>query len=219
MTIVLGSCCLVLTILIGNFAASLGNVATYRARAQLAADSAALAAAVEHTIGGTGRPEEAAQTYAAFNGASIVRCDCDGLTEIQVEAEVGGVTAEARATVDPERFGPASVAASDGLDRRLAAAVNRLLEATDGAVRFGSGARDRAEQEDLWEAALERYGDPEIADDWVARPGTSMHERGLAVDLEGDLARAARTVSQLDLPLWRPMSYEPWHFELVGSRS
>jgi LAS superfamily LD-carboxypeptidase LdcB len=59
-----------------------------------------------------------------------------------------------------------------------------------------------------------RYGDPEVADDWVARPGTSAHERGLAVDLGGDIALAVRLVERLDLPLSRPMAHEPWHFEL-----
>jgi hypothetical protein len=46
-----------------------------------------------------------------------------------------------------------------------------------------------------------------------------MHELGLAVDLQGDVETAARLVEELGLPLWRPMAYEPWHFELVGSRS
>ncbi|MEA2485709.1 MAG: D-alanyl-D-alanine carboxypeptidase, partial [Actinomycetota bacterium] len=58
----------------------------------------------------------------------------------------------------------------------------------------------------------------EAADDWVAPPGGSMHERGLAVDLGGDLQLAVRIVAQLHLPLWRPLMNEPWHFELIGSR-
>ena len=54
--------------------------------------------------------------------------------------------------------------------------------------------------------------------DWVAPPGHSMHERGLAVDLGGDLARAVQLIDELDLPLHRPLANEPWHFELIGSR-
>ena len=77
----------------------------------------------------------------------------------------------------------------------------------------------RAEQRILWKAALERYGSPDRADDWVARPGTSMHERGLAVDLGGDLSVAVALVDELRLPLRRPLENEPWHFELEGARS
>jgi hypothetical protein len=45
-----------------------------------------------------------------------------------------------------------------------------------------------------------------------------MHERGLAVDLGGDLALAADLIDELALPLWRPLANEPWHFELRGAR-
>ncbi len=75
------------------------------------------------------------------------------------------------------------------------------------------------EQAMLWADALRRYGTAEVADDWVAPPGHSMHERGLAVDLAGDMSLAVRLIDELGLPLWRPMQHEPWHFELLGSRS
>lgn len=105
-----------------------------------------------------------------------------------------------------------------GLHPALSEAVGRLVAASQGRVWVVSGFRDSARQYQLWVAALEKYGDPEVADNWVAPPGSSYHERGLAVDLGGDLALAARLVQELGLPLWRPMSWEPWHFELVGSR-
>jgi LAS superfamily LD-carboxypeptidase LdcB len=98
-------------------------------------------------------------------------------------------------------------------------AVRRLLAAGAGSVWLTSGFRARAEQERLWTAAVERYGSEEAADDWVAPPGRSMHERGLAVDLGGDLERAQRLVAELGLPLHRPLSNEPWHFELVSQDS
>jgi hypothetical protein len=66
---------------------------------------------------------------------------------------------------------------------------------------------------------LERYGDAEAADDWVARPGTSMHERGLAVDLGGDLVLAESLIIELGLPIHSPLPNEPWHFELLGGRA
>jgi hypothetical protein len=105
-----------------------------------------------------------------------------------------------------------------GLHPALAEAVGRLIAAAQGRVWIVSGYRDSARQYELWVQALQKYGDPEVADNWVAPPGSSYHERGLAVDLGGDTALAARLVEELGLPLWRPMSWEPWHFELAGSR-
>ena len=70
----------------------------------------------------------------------------------------------------------------------------------------------------MWADALRRYGSREAADDWVAPPGHSMHEKGLAIDLGGDLNLAARLVDELDLPLHRPLPHEPGHFELLGTR-
>jgi D-alanyl-D-alanine carboxypeptidase len=105
-----------------------------------------------------------------------------------------------------------------GMHPTLVASVSQLIEASGGRIWVVSGYRDSAHQYRLWLGALEKYGDPEIADNWVAPPGHSFHERGLAVDLGGDLDLAARLVNELGLPLWRPMSWEPWHFELIGSR-
>jgi hypothetical protein len=86
-------------------------------------------------------------------------------------------------------------------------------------VRVLSGFRSRAQQSVLWADALATYGDPELADDWVAPPGFSMHERGLAVDLGGDLDLARRLIGELGLPLVQPLSHEPGHYELAGSRA
>jgi hypothetical protein len=45
-----------------------------------------------------------------------------------------------------------------------------------------------------------------------------MHNLGLAVDLGGDIDLALELIERLDLPLYRPLTNEPWHFELTGSR-
>jgi D-alanyl-D-alanine carboxypeptidase len=111
---------------------------------------------------------------------------------------------------------PSPIAA--GLHPLLAEAVGRLVAAAGGRVWVVSGYRSYAHQYQLWISALRRYRDPEVADNWVAHPGNSMHEHGLAVDLGGDLRLAAKLINELQLPLWRPMNWEPWHFELVGSR-
>lgn len=221
MTLIFMTCSLTLTLLFAGFTTTLAGLSSARTRAQLAADSAALAAAVEGTVAGSGQQQAVAGRYASLNGGTLVSCDCaEGSRYVRVAVEVEGVRAEAEAAVDPSRLGPAQVLAEGtGLDPRLARAIGRLIDASHGAIRLGSGFRERGEQERLWQAALVKYGDPEIADDWVARPGTSMHEAGLAVDLSGDMGLTVDMVQELGLPLYRPMSYEPWHFELLGSRS
>lgn len=80
-------------------------------------------------------------------------------------------------------------------------------------LRIVSGYRPRAEQERLWQDALRRYGSPQRARRWVAPPGTSRHERGIAADLAGDLACAHAQARRYGL--YFPMSWEPWHIELA----
>lgn len=203
-------------VVVGGGVVQVGAAAALMARAQAAADAAALAAIAESAPGARGAPIAFARRFAEANGARLETCICDiGATAVQVEVHIDGVEARARAAIDPTALAPARGA---GLDPQLARAVGLLLDAAGGRVWVVSGVRGAAQQERLWNHALKRYGDPEVADDWVARPGNSMHERGLAVDLGGDVEYAARLVDRLRLPLWRPLTWEPWHFEVVGSR-
>ena len=221
MTVLAGGLSLVLGLVLSSFIGELGGAASLRARAQTAADASALAAAAESVAYGRGQPEEVASAYARANGGKLLDCLCErGATAMQVRVEVGGVAADARAVMDPELLGPAILGGeADGLVPAMKAAVARLVAASRGAVHVVSGYRSHAHQQQLWQEALARYGSAEAADDWVAPPGHSMHEKGLAVDLGGNLDLAVRLVEQLHLPLWRPMDHEPWHFELTGSRS
>ncbi len=216
MTLLLGSITIALTLMFSTFVADLAQASTLRARAQLAADAAALAAVAEAGPYGEGNHQAAAARFAAANGARLLECLCEpGTTAVQVRVAVEDVVADARATFDPEMLMPAMTYTGSGLHPLLQTSVDRLLTAAKGAVILVSGRRSTERQSELWADALARYGDPEVADDWVARPGTSMHERGLAVDLGGDLALAARLVEHLGLPLHRPMAHEPHHFELL----
>jgi hypothetical protein len=209
-----------LFLVMGGFVADLALASSQRMRAQIAADAAALAAVAESAPHGSSDPEGEARRYAQLNGARLVKCRCGpGAVAAEVEVEVGDVAAHARAVLDvallaPERW----TFEHRGLHPVLARAVERLVDASRGEVWVVSGFRSAAEQRALWEAALARYGSAERADDWVAPPRRSMHQRGLAVDLGGDVERAAVLVVRLGLPLHRPLSNEPWHFELTGSR-
>ena len=93
-------------------AADLGRVLIVAARAQTAADAAALAAAQELALPGGRRPEDVAAEFAAANDAVLTSCTCpiggvDAVVEVTVA--VGGlllagdgrtVTARARAVVE-----------------------------------------------------------------------------------------------------------------------
>jgi hypothetical protein len=220
-TVLVTATTVTLALLLGGLSRDLADVAAKRARAQLAADAGALAAVHESGPYGGGSPVDAARRFATANQARVTECICDpGATEMEVEVVLDDVLARARAAIDLDLISPAPpTGEAGGLHPRMSAAVDRLLRAANGAVWIVSGYRDPSRQQELWEDALARYGDPEIADNWVAPPGHSMHNRGLAVDLGGDVESAARLIDNLGLPLWRPMSWEPWHFELIGSRS
>lgn len=220
MTVLLSCIICSASVVVAIFLGDLAGASSARMRAQASADAAALAAVAEGAPYGGSDPRGVAQAYAAANGATLVSCDCDPLSDrVRVVVEVDGVEATARAEIDAELFGALALPGTvRGLDPQLASAVQRIIASAGGTVTLRDGFRTLEEQQFLWARALEKYGDPEIADDWVARPGHSLHETGLAVDLDGDVELAARLVGELGLPLWRPMPWEPWHFELLGSR-
>ncbi len=221
MIVLLLSVALALSMLLAVFSVRVGEVTEMKARAQLAADGAALAAAAESLFGGGGDGRLQAESYARRNGATLVSCDCPrGASVVEVEVSLADASARARAEVDPRFLRPADLGVTTaGLRPRMRRAVDELLTAAAGEVYLVSGFRSHERQVELWEAALLKYGDPEIADDWVARPGSSLHEVGLAVDLAGNLELAAEIAVARGLPLYRPLYNEPWHFELLGSRS
>ena len=210
---------LLLTIVCVTGISLVGEASALDTRAQNAADAAALAAVAESVPEAATQPHVQAMRFARLNGARLLECICrTGSTAVQVRVAVGDVVARARAVMDPSLLGPLDVFGSIGpLDPRMGTAVTTLLQAARGSLYVTSGFRLRHEQERLWSDALATYGSAEQADDWVARPGSSMHEQGLAVDLGGDLLLARRLVSELRLPLHQPLAHEPWHFELIDS--
>lgn len=218
MTLFAGALVSLLLSVIGPAVWHLGEVLQDRHKAQIAADAAALAAIAESGFYGTADPAGLARRFATLNGARLDLCECTpGATSVEVEVSVDGVSARARAAYDPTRLGPVTPG-GQGLDPTLESAVTSLLAASNGEVTLVSGFRSSERQAALWAEALATYGSAERADDWVAPPGSSMHERGLAVDLGGDLDLAVDLIARLGLPLHRPLVNEPWHFELAGTR-
>lgn len=95
-----------------------------------------------------------------------------------------------------------------------------------------SAFRSIERQTALWNAALLKYGDPEKADDWVARPGESNHGPkvegyGTAVDLaipgvHADARGHWPPEIRADVDaiasrhgLQSPMQWEDWHYEPI----
>ena len=93
-------------------ASDVARVLSAAARAQTAADAAALAAAQEIALPGGSAPNDVAASYAARNGGELVSCDCDPgapAAVVEVRVAVGRlllfgtdrvVTARAKAVVD-----------------------------------------------------------------------------------------------------------------------
>ncbi|MCB1017759.1 MAG: M15 family metallopeptidase [Acidimicrobiales bacterium] len=173
----------------------LADGAAAAARARTAADAAALAGAAEG--------EGAARSVAAANDAELVTWAEAG-ARVRVEVSVDG----RRAVAAAERISPPpATAGADGLTPEMRAAIARAEALLGAPVPIVSGWRSPAQQQWLWDhRATNPYP--------VARPGTSMHERGLAIDVPRWFVADLRSVAGaagLCFPL--PES-DPVHFEL-----
>ncbi len=176
-------------------AVRVGVVANDRARAQGAADATALAAAAAD--------DDEAEQVAEANDAQVVSIDREA-GEVTVEVRVGSATARASAH-RAEADSAMSTIGVDGLHPDLVASIRDAESVIGRPLRITSGLRSRAEQEELWR---NRHQNPYP----VARPGTSAHERGLAVDVSThDLADLVPIAEQVGL--CRPLpSTDPVHF-------
>lgn len=103
----------------------------------------------------------------------------------------------------------------DNLDPQFAAALQQMIADSGGRIWIESGYRSEEEQAALYAEAVARYGEQE-AGWWVAPPGKSNHNHGHAADIGGDYDWLAQNASKYGLSL--PMSWEPWHVELSGTR-
>ncbi len=127
------------------------------------------------------------------------------------------------------------------LQRCAAALLNELMQEIHGwrSIVPVSGYRPQKEQERIWDDSLRENG-PEFTEKYVAFPGHSEHQTGLAIDLglkqehidfiRPDFPnagicrifreRAARYGFVLRYPQGKEavtgISHEPWHFRYVG---
>jgi zinc D-Ala-D-Ala carboxypeptidase len=189
-----------LVVATGGLCLALGRVggeAVAAGRARTAADAAALAGAAEG--------EGAARAVARANGADLLGSRREGAAFVAV-VQVAGERASARAEgVDPPSGGGG--AGRGGLVPGLVAALARAEALLGGPIPITSGYRAPAAQQALWAA---RAANPYP----VARPGTSAHERGRAVDVPRAIASRLAAVGPL-AGLCRPLPRtDPVHFEV-----
>jgi len=104
----------------------------------------------------------------------------------------------------------------DGMDPEFAKRLFALINASGGRIWINSGYRSVERQQQLFNAAVDKYGSEEAARKWVAPPGSSNHNFGLAADLGGDMELAHQLAPQFGLVF--PMSWEDWHIEPVWAR-
>jgi LAS superfamily LD-carboxypeptidase LdcB len=103
------------------------------------------------------------------------------------------------------------------LDPELLGALRKAATAAaPDDVRFyvDSGWRSRTYQDQLFRAAVAKYGSSQQAARWVARPGTSPHEAGQAVDLGPVSATTWLSAHGRPYGLCQIYANEPWHYEL-----
>ncbi|MQT13638.1 phage tail length tape measure family protein [Segnochrobactrum spirostomi] len=104
--------------------------------------------------------------------------------------------------------------------RRLEAMIS---DASSSGLKIGitSGFRSTERQAQLWADAVAKYGSESAARKWVAPPGSSNHNRGLAADLSYSSADARSwahdNAGRYGLSF--PLDNEAWHVEPLGLRS
>jgi len=124
--------------------------------------------------------------------------------------------------------GGGSVVGTDGLTDNFSQRLSQFIidARTQGIdLNVGSGYRSYEKQKKLWEQALKKYGSPEKARKWVAPPGSSNHNKGLAVDLSssGLFLGKDKNVKATEWAhanakkygLNFRMGWEPWHIEPI----
>lgn len=111
----------------------------------------------------------------------------------------------------------ADIPAVANLDPRLLASLrSAATEAAADGVELGvnSGWRSDHYQARLFQEAVATYGSAEKAERWVARPGTSVHEAGDAVDIGPSSATRWLDKKGAAFGLCQIYLNEPWHYEL-----
>lgn len=107
-----------------------------------------------------------------------------------------------------------------GLNTTFSYRLQQFLEAAGGGISIHSGYRSNEVQAKLFEEAVAKYGSEAAARRYVAPPGKSQHNHGLAADLTyaNDAAREWAHANAGRFGLEFPMSWENWHIQPTDMR-
>lgn len=149
----------------------------------------------------------------------------------------------------PEGYEPVLTELANGrsVDARIYPDLQAMFDAARSEGIYpvvGEGYRTHAEQERMMQEKIDSYlaegcskrTARELAEEWVAVPGTSEHELGLAVDINADTAHSENieVYTWLAQNAWRygfilrypqgkeeitGISYEAWHYRYVGAET
>jgi len=102
-----------------------------------------------------------------------------------------------------------------GLDLNVQSNFNKMNDAyfkkTGKHIKINSGFRTYDEQKEMYNNAKDKK--------YVAKPGTSYHEKGLALDIDRDIVNELDEMGLLkEYGFHRPLNFEPWHIEPIGTR-
>jgi hypothetical protein len=164
------------------------------------------------------------KVMAAYRGVEI-----QGDTSADIQGAVNGTTkkyynGDSKAFLKErlqKQHGPDHVdGLSTDMSDRLAAMIAEAPDNVKAGLDIMSGARSIERQQQLWDAS-------DKSGKWVARPGGSKHNHGVAADLGwngGRFSAAPKEVREWvhanaeKYGLTFPMSYEPWHIETAEAR-
>ena len=126
--------------------------------------------------------------------------------------------APTRSDADPQTAGVPTERSPTGMSPNFASALDNLIAAASEAghdVTINSGYRSPERQAELFADAVQRYGSEAAARRWVAPPGSSRHNHGIAADLGygSDEARDWVHANAEKYGLNFRMDWEPWHIE------
>ena len=175
-----------------------GGAATDRAAARSAADAAALAGAA------AGRG--AATQLTDANGAVLLTYEEIG-NDTRVRVRLGQAEATGRARRTGDRDGGQGTGTQKGLAPAMRAALARAEQLLGRPVPITSGYRSTEAQAALY---ANRANNPYP----VAAPGSSMHEKGLAIDVPPDFVQTLLTVAAKSGLCHPYPTDDPIHFEV-----
>ena len=105
------------------------------------------------------------------------------------------------------------------MQSRLAAMIANAPPDVARRISINSGYRSPERQAEIFADGVRKHGSVEAARKWVAPPGRSLHNFGMAADLERDPVALRWIHANADrFGLKFPLGHEDWHIEMVETR-